>query len=172
MALKFGQRLKQIVGTVAPILGTTLGGPLGGMAGKMVQDALGVESDEAALEALQTPEGLAKLKEVEANLKIRAKELDVDLEEVHQRDRDSARQRQMHTGDQTPQQLAFIYTAGFFAVMAVQFYIVIAGVAVDPAALRLLDTSMGILFAMMIASKDYFFGSSSGSKAKTDLLAK
>jgi hypothetical protein len=39
-------------------------------------------------------------------------------------------------------------------------------------AVRILDTSMGILFAMMLASKDYFFGSSSGSKAKTDLLSK
>ena len=39
---------KSVVGTVAPLLGTALGGPFGGVAGKMIQDALGVDSESAA----------------------------------------------------------------------------------------------------------------------------
>ena len=172
MALKFGQKLKGIIGTIAPTLGTVLGGPLGGMAGKMVQNALGVDSDEAALEALQTPEGLAKLKETEANLKVRLKELDVDVEEIHQRDRDSARQRQVQSGDNTPQILAYVYSGMFFLLLAAKFYIVIDGIVFDPIAMSTLDTATGVLFGMVYASKDYFFGSSSGSKAKTEMLGK
>jgi hypothetical protein len=172
MALKFGQKLKQIVGTVAPFLGTAIGGPLGGMAGKALQDALGVDTDEAALEALQTPDGLAKLKAAEASLKIRLEELGVDVEEIHQRDRDSARQRQIHTGDNTPQILAYVYSAMFFLLLAAKFYIVIAGITFDPIAMSTLDTATGVLFGMVYASKDYFFGSSSGSKAKTEMLGK
>lgn len=172
MALKFGQKLKGIIGTVAPMLGTALGGPLGGMAGKLLQDKLGVDTDEAALEALQTPEGLQKLKETEAQLKVRLKELDVDIEEVHQRDRDSARQRQVQTGDRTPQILAYVYSAMFFLLLAAKFYIVIAAIQFDPVAMSTLDTATGVLFGMVYASKDYFFGSSSGSKAKTELLGK
>jgi hypothetical protein len=172
MAIKFGEKLKKLVGTVAPILGSAVGGPLGGMAGKMVQDALGVDNDESALEILQTPEGLIKLKDVESQFKVKMKELDVDIEEINHRDRDSARQRQVQAGDSTPQILAYVYTIGFFIVLGIQFYIVIEQIPIDMSAVRILDTSMGILFAMMLASKDYFFGSSSGSKAKTDLLSK
>jgi hypothetical protein len=170
MAIKFGEKLKKLVGTVAPILGSAVGGPLGGMAGKMVQDALGVDNDESALEILQTPEGLIKLKDVESQFKVKMIELDVDIEEINHRDR--ARQRQVQAGDSTPQILAYVYTIGFFIVLGIQFYIVIEQIPIDMSAVRILDTSMGILFAMMLASKDYFFGSSSGSKAKTDLLSK
>ena len=172
MAIKFGQKLRQLIGTVAPTLGTALGGPLGGIAGKMVQDALGVDSEDAAIKMLESdPDALLKIKESERAFETRMEELGIDLERVHQMDRDSARQRQVATSDKTPQILAYVYTLGFFSVMGIQFFIVIQGVQVDPNALRLLDTSMGILFAMMIASKDFFFGSSSGSKAKTELLS-
>jgi hypothetical protein len=165
--LKFGQRLKQIIGTVAPVLGTTLGGPLGGMAGKMVQDALGVETDEAALEALQTPEGLAKLKDAEAQLKVRAKELDVDLEEIHQRDVADARAHgiaQRATGDNTTRNLAYIMIFAFIAVAAgILFGFTVAD-----------STVAGTIIGYMVGEAKqviaYYFGSSRGSKDKTDLL--
>ena len=66
---------KSVVGTVAPLLGTALGGPFGGVAGKMIQDALGVDSESAAIAELQTnPDALISLRQVEANFKIKMKE--------------------------------------------------------------------------------------------------
>ena len=41
--MKIGGLLKGVVGTVAPKLATTLGGPLAGMAVGAIADALGVE---------------------------------------------------------------------------------------------------------------------------------
>jgi len=167
MALKFGQRLKQIIGTVAPVLGTTLGGPLGGMAGKLLQTSLGVDTDEAALEALQTPEGLAKLKEAEANLQIRAKELDIDLEAIHEKGLADARAHgiaQRATGDNTTRNLAYVMVGAFIAVATG----VLMGYAKVESALA--GTIVGYMVGEAKQVIAYYFGSSSGSKQKTDLL--
>ena len=42
--------LKNIVGAVAPTLGTALGGPMGGMAANMIADVLGVPNTPKAIE--------------------------------------------------------------------------------------------------------------------------
>jgi gas vesicle protein len=60
--------IKNVVGAVAPTLGTALGGPLGGAAASMIADALGCENNPKAIEkAVQhaTPADLAKIKESE-----------------------------------------------------------------------------------------------------------
>ena len=61
--------LKTVIGTVAPSLGTALGGPMGGMAANLVTKALGIDAKsspkqmQAAVEKA-TPEQLAALKKV------------------------------------------------------------------------------------------------------------
>ena len=85
-------KLKKIVGTVSPLLGGALGGPIGGLAGSMIQKALGVDSDEAALAILESdPDSLLKLRTVEADLEVRMAELGITEEQIHADDRDSAR---------------------------------------------------------------------------------
>ena len=42
--------LSNIIGSVAPTLGTALGGPLGGMAGDVISKVLGVDNNPASLE--------------------------------------------------------------------------------------------------------------------------
>ena len=42
--------IKNVVGAVAPTLGTALGGPLGGAAASMIADALGCENNPKAIE--------------------------------------------------------------------------------------------------------------------------
>ena len=57
--------LKNIVGAVAPTLGTALGGPMGGMAANMIADVLGVPNTPKAIEkglASATPEQMLELK--------------------------------------------------------------------------------------------------------------
>jgi hypothetical protein len=89
--------LRAILGAVAPTLATAIGGPLGGMALKLVADKLGLP--EATLEAVDaavtnaTPDQLAEIKKVEADFKVSMKQLDVDLVKISAADRDSARRR-------------------------------------------------------------------------------
>jgi hypothetical protein len=170
--LKIGQKLKKLVGLAAPNLGRMLGGPLGGMAGNMIREGLGVDSDEAAAMMLESdPAAMAKVAEIESALEAKLAEAGVDLERVLAGDRADARHREVETGDSTPRNLAYLYSCGFFAVLAAQFYVVVASVAIDPSAMRILDTALGVLFAMVFASKDYYFGSSVGSKQKTAIMS-
>ena len=73
---------KEILGVVAPTLGTALGGSMGGMAGKMIADALGVDNNEKAIsDAISnaTPEQLAQIKKIESDFKVQMKALDLSL---------------------------------------------------------------------------------------------
>jgi hypothetical protein len=118
-----------------------------------------------------------ELQRLEAGFTLRMQELGVDLERLnvqHEQlavqDRASARERQAKLGDRTPQVLAYIYTAGFFAVLAMQFALVFLALRIPDQVLRTLDISTGVLFAFVMASKDYFLGSSAGSKRKTEII--
>jgi len=82
MNLNLLKGVKGILGAVAPTIGTALGGPMGGMAAKMIAEALGVDNDPKKIEkAIQaaTPEQLAELKKIDADFDVKMKELDVDL---------------------------------------------------------------------------------------------
>ncbi len=83
----------------------------------------------------------------------------------------NARAREIAVRDQTPRNLAYLFTFGFFAMLGMQFALVIRHVDIDPTALRLLDTTTGVLFAMMLGCKEYYFGSSSGSRDKDATIA-
>ena len=48
--MKLGGILKNVVGAVAPTLGSALGGPMGGMAANMIADVLGVPNTPKAFE--------------------------------------------------------------------------------------------------------------------------
>tara|TARA_R110002072_G_scaffold178775_1_gene334777 strand:- start:454 stop:672 length:219 start_codon:yes stop_codon:yes gene_type:complete len=48
--MKLGGILKNVVGAVAPTLGTALGGPMGGMAANMIAEVLGVPNTPKAIE--------------------------------------------------------------------------------------------------------------------------
>ena len=65
--MNFGA-LKNVIGAVAPTLGTALGGPLGGTAAKAISAVLGCKSDANSIStAMQnaTPEQLAEIKKAE-----------------------------------------------------------------------------------------------------------
>jgi len=74
--------LKNIVGAVAPTLGTALGGPMGGMAANMISEVLGVPNNPKAIEkglAEATPEQMLQLKKAEQDFELKMKELEVDV---------------------------------------------------------------------------------------------
>lgn len=107
-----------------PTIGRALGGPLGGMAVEAVGKAIGIS--EPTLQKVQTAldagtltgEQVAALREADAQLAIRMRELDIDLEKLATQDRDSARAMQAKLNSAVPAVLALVITLGFFAVLA------------------------------------------------------
>ena len=86
--------LKNIVGAVAPTLGTALGGPMGGMAANMIADVLGVPNNPKSIEkamAEATPEQMLELKKVEQDFEVKMKELEVDVFKLETEDIQDAR---------------------------------------------------------------------------------
>jgi len=86
--------IKNIVGAVAPTLGTALGGPLGGAAASVIAGVLGCDTDERSLQkalAQATPEQLTEIKKAELDFEARMKELDVDLYALQTADTADAR---------------------------------------------------------------------------------
>ena len=86
--------IKNIVGAVAPTLGTALGGPLGGAAASAIAGVLGCDSDPQSLQnalAKATPEQLTEIKKAELDFEARMKELDVDLYSLQTQDTADAR---------------------------------------------------------------------------------
>lgn len=156
--------LQAILKTVAPTVATALGGPLGGMAMKMVADKLGipVESPEQLEKAISnaTPEQLAQLKEVEANLKIEMKKLDIDLVRIAAEDRSSARFRQAALKDSTPTILAIGTLLAFFGYIGSVTFIN------HSADLGLINVAVGWLGGSASAVISYYFGSSADTKEK------
>lgn len=163
---------KQVLGTVAPALATALGGPLAGVATQALSGALlgradGTEEDVATAVLTGGTEALAKLRDADNQFAVRMRELEIDLERVHQADRASARDREKTTGDHwTLRVLATIVVGAFVAVV---WAVLFGGTAIDGA---LAGTLIGYLSAKADQVLSYFFGSSLGSKEKTAALTK
>ena len=86
--------LKNIIGAVAPTLGTALGGPMGGMAANMIAEVLGVPNNPKAIEkglAEATPEQMLELKKAEQDFDLKMKELEVDVFKLETQDIQDAR---------------------------------------------------------------------------------
>lgn len=76
--------IQNAVATVAPSLGALLGGPLGGVAGVFVSQALGVENTPSAVDAAlkKDPAAFQKLKQVELDNDFEIKKLLINHESV------------------------------------------------------------------------------------------
>ncbi|MFM2129929.1 MAG: Rhodoferax phage [Pseudomonadota bacterium] len=167
--------LLKIVGAVAPTIATAIGGPLGGMAMKVVAEVLGLPADSSEKDvskamAAATPDQLLALKQADQDFAVRMRELDIDLEKIAASDRDSARRREAQVRDWMPRVLAFVVVAGFMATV----FLVLLGL-VDGMKDPLMATTVGTLIGFVSAKAEqviaYYFGSSSSSQQKTQLLA-
>lgn len=161
--------LKQLV----PLLGTALGGPLGGAAAAFIADKLGIEGKtvEAVTDALQggklNADQVAQIKLAEIEFERFLQANKIDLERIHSADRISARDMQAATKSWVPGVLAIVIVAGFFGVL---IGMMTGRLQVnDQQALLIL---LGALSAGFGAVLNFFYGSSSGSQAKDQLLAR
>ena len=163
---------KQILGTVAPMLATAAGGPLAGVATKAIAakllgkpDAKPEEVEAAVLGA--DPATLLKLRELDQQFEKDLVAAGIKLEEIDAADRASARAREIAIKDHTPAALAFLITVGFFGTLG--YMLVYGKPATGGDALLVMLGALGGAWASVCS---YYFGSSAGSKLKTEALAK
>lgn len=157
--------LKQI----APTIATAMGGPLMGMAVSAVSKAIGVEPEKVQdliSSGKLTSEQIAQIKIAEIDLQKQANELGLNFEKLAVDDRKSAREMQATTRSIVPPVLAAIVTLGFFGIMVMML---LGKVDSNNPAILMMLGSLGTAWTGIIA---YYFGSSAGSQAKTDLLSK
>ena len=157
--------LKQIAPTVA----TALGGPLAGMAISVVSKAIGVDEDKVGdliKDNKLTAEQIAQVKLAEIELQKQAQELGLNFAKLEVDDRKSAREMQAATRSIVPPALAAIVTVGFFGILVMML---LGKVDSNNPAILMMLGSLGTAWTGIIA---YYFGSSAGSQAKTDLLSK
>ena len=158
---------------VAPTAATLLGGPLAGMAVDAIGNALGVKdaTKEQVKEMLTSgtinADQMAAIKQAEADLILKVKQLDIDMEKIHAGDRASARDMAAKTGDvMTPRIIALVVFLVWGAVNWKLFNGTINGDMRE-----LVARALGTLDGTLLAVVYYYFGSSSGSKDKTDAIA-
>lgn len=158
---------------LAPTAATLLGGPLAGLAVEAIGSALGLKdtTKEKITEVLQsgtmTPEQIVAVKQAETDLKVKLKELDIRVEEIAAQDRDSARRMQIQNRSWIPAALTVLTVGGFFWLLI--------GSAKGDFTLQGSDIMMlllGVLARETAGVYAYWFGSSSGSAQKTEMLKK
>jgi hypothetical protein len=157
--------LKQI----APTIATAMGGPLAGMAVSAISKAIGVDPEKVGdliSSNKLSADQIAQVKIAEIELQKQAQELGLNFEKLEVEDRKSARDMQSKTRSLMPPILAGTVTLGFFGIMTMMFVGKVD--SSNPAILMMLG-SLGTAWTGIIA---YYFGSSAGSQAKTDLLSK
>ena len=163
-----------VVKVVAPTLAAALGGPLAGIATRAIGEVLlpsreGVtEAELASALAVATPEDLVKLRQADLAFKQHLTEAGVKLEEIAAADRADARKLAAVTGDLwTPRVLALVVVGGFFAAVV---WVLAGGAVSDPTTATLVGAVVGYASAKADQVVSFWFGSSAGSRAKTEAL--
>jgi len=163
---------KKTLATVAPAIATALGGPLAGVAVQMAGKALGLgdgatESDVEAAVLSGNPDVLVRLREVNTQFERDMKALDIDLERIHAGDRLSARDLAKTKGTIVQTALTVLFCS-VFAVLMGQIF---TGQEVVHSSMRdIANFLLGTLTGILMQQMNFWFGSSSGSKEKTQKL--
>jgi fructoselysine-6-P-deglycase FrlB-like protein len=161
---------KSIVAAIAPTLATVLGGPLAGVAIQAISQAVlgrpnGSEAEVAAAVSGASPDVLARIREADTKLQTELAQAGIQLEQIAAADRDSARKREAATKDPTTRYLAMVYTVGYFAALWAVWKF-----GLPPDTNGVMQVLIGGLTAAQLQILNYYFGSSSGSAHKNDIL--
>ena len=155
--------------SIAPTIVTALGGPLAGMALAAVSKTLNIAPEEVqdVLNSNKlTAEQVASIQLAELELKKQAQSMGLDFAKLTVEDRKSARDMQIATKSMLVPALAIIIVSAFISVVIAT----LGGYAVVDSVLA--GTLIGYLSAKAEQVVNFYFGSSAGSQAKTELLAR
>ena len=148
--------LKNLVGAVAPTIGTALGGPMGNMAMTKIASVLGVSNDQKSIQrAIQnaTPEQMLELKKAEQEFEVQMKELDVDVFKLETQDKQNA--RGMFSKDWTARIIGVATIAGFLGYI---FLVTLQPPEQNSEAL--INLVLGYLGGLASAIISFYFGAS------------
>ncbi|MFA5354214.1 MAG: hypothetical protein WC291_08285 [Thermodesulfovibrionales bacterium] len=166
--------VKKGLAGVAPILGNAILPGVGGVAGSLVAQVLGVDPEpEIVSTALlnATPEQITALKQAEYTHQERLIELATENDKAYLSDVQNARQREVDITSATGERdinlyiLAWVVVCGFFSLVGMLMYVTLPDRNIGP--INQLFGAMAAGFGMVLA---YFFGSSKGSSEKTEAL--
>jgi hypothetical protein len=156
--------LVSILKTAAPALATAVAGPAGGMAVKLIADKLGIEDS--------TIEGVTAALQGNPELQLKLREIDLKELEVHAKDRDSARNREMAiaVSENAPTINKIVTPLLALGVVSLSFvlFTILIFVDVKENAKDILIYILGVLSAAVTQILSYYFGSSQGSKDKSE----
>jgi hypothetical protein len=151
---------------IAPTLATAVAGPLGGAAVSALAAKFGVsDSVEAVAKAIAgDPQAAAKLQELE-----------LAYAKLDNEDRASARSMQiaaLQQDDWLAKNFIYIFTA-VWSIFAMVYFAFVTFGTVAESGVRMADTILGVLIGTVLTGFfNFFFGSSKGSKDKTDALTR
>lgn len=156
--------LKNIIGAVAPTIGSALAGPFGGMAGDVVSKVLGCENSPRAIEqAVQnaTPEQMLELKKAEKEFEVKMKELEVDIFALETADVQDARSK--FSKDWTTRVMGIATLSGFLGYI---FMVTIQPPEQNSEAL--INLVLGYLGGLASAVISFYFGASNAGDKKDE----
>jgi gas vesicle protein len=158
--------------SVAPLLGTALGGPFGALAASFIADKLGVETKtvDAVTKALSdgkmTPDMVVQIKLAEIDFQKFTEANGITLEQLSVQNTQGARDMQVATRSWVPAALAIIITVGYFGILVGMMTGVLK--VSDNQALMILIGALSAGFGTVL---NFFLGSSHGSQTKDVMLA-
>lgn len=170
--MDFWKEAGGVLGTVAPVLATAVGGPLAGVATKAIVSALGLDAgtspEQAALAVTNaTPDQLILLKRADQEFAAKMKELDIDLVRVEVDNTKSAREMQIAVRDWIPGALALVLTSGFFGVLG---WLMTHGMPPGASGSEAMLVMLGALGGAFGAVVNFYYGSSAGSMKKDETI--
>jgi len=167
-----------VLAKLAPAIASAAGGPLAGTAVSALESVFGLKGEGdlpkrqdgvAAAIAGASPDQLLELKKADDDFQARMTELGFAdaqaLAKLGNEDRDSARKREMSVRDWTPRALTIAVFASFLGLIVYSRWM-------PDNRLDLSKEGLTALRDAVIMVVSYYFGSSSESSKKTDLLAK
>jgi len=167
--------IKKTVAKVAPILGNAILPGVGGIAGALLAEALGVENDPEKIDIAltnATPEQIAKIKELEYAHKEKLITLGLEKDRLYLADVQSARQREISivqaTGKKDINQYILAWTIISAFSLLCSFLLFNSIPTGQSDVVYLLFGGLVSGFTTVI---NYFFGSSKGSADKNVMLS-
>lgn len=166
--------LASLLRTLVPTVASALLGPLGGAAISAVGSILGIpeatqESIAAAIQTGQlTPEQVGKLKELEIQYQNDEKERGFRYAELEFKDRDSARQANVQGG--TQKMLFSLSLVLLILTLGSEIWVLFNGIPPNTPEL-VIGRVLGLLDSVALMVLAYWYGSSSGSFSKTQIMA-
>lgn len=168
-------RIRETVGTIAPVLGNAIVPGIGGAAGSLLASALGVENTPDAIDlklADLSVEDRTNIKRAEMHHRERLLEIASANDQLSLADIQNTRETEIERTKATGKREANLYVLAWTVV--VSFFItcgILIFVRMPEGQSNIVYMLLGTLGTGFITVLSYFFGSSKGSADKTTLLS-